>query len=42
MRACIAYKLSLLQFNWLAAMAYGTHVAAGLIDYIALFGIVKK
>jgi hypothetical protein len=29
---CVADKLSLLQFNWLAAMAYGTYVAAVVID----------
>jgi hypothetical protein len=40
MRMCIAYKLSLLRFTWLAAMAYGSYVAAVVIDYTALFGIV--
>jgi hypothetical protein len=32
--------LSLLRFTSLAAMAYGSYVAAVVIDYTALFGIV--
>jgi len=38
---CVAYKLPLLQFNWLAAMGYGACVAAVVIAYTVLFGIVE-
>jgi hypothetical protein len=29
---CIAYQLSVLRFNWLAAMAHGTYVTGVVID----------
>jgi len=35
---CIADKLSLLQFNWLAVMADGTYVVAGLIATLPYSG----